>query len=117
MTLKAVSIVTTMVLAGLSFPVKAQPPCAEVIRLRNGATDAWRQAMGAPRPEQCAAFDRASSAAEETLSYATSSRQSCNISDRMLSDIEGYHREAVRARMNACAGRPIQPYPADIIHR
>ena len=36
---------------------------------------------------------------------------------RLLSQVEGYHRDAVQARHNACAGRPLRPYRADIIQR
>src|SRR4051794_39359661 len=31
--------------------------------------------------------------------------------------VERYHREAVQARDNACAGRPLRPFPPDIIQR
>ena len=56
-------------------------------------------------------------AAETTLKYADNNRESCNISVPMLNQVEGYHREAVKAHDNACAGRPLRPFPADIFQR
>jgi hypothetical protein len=99
----------------LGVQAQAQPPCPEVVRLRNAATEAWKEAMRTPRPERCAALDHASTAAEATLNFANNNRESCNISARLLSDVEGYHRDAVQARDNVCAGRPLRPYPPDII--
>ena len=63
------------------------------------------------------ALYQASSAAEATLNYADYNRESCNISVPLLNQVERYHTEAVRARDNACAGRPLRPYPANIIQR
>jgi hypothetical protein len=60
---------------------------------------------------------QASLAAEATLNYANSNHESCHISDRLMNQLEGYHREAVQARENACAGRPLRPFPPDIIQR
>jgi hypothetical protein len=85
--------------------------------LRNAATEAWKDAMRAPASKRCGALDHASSAAEATLKFARSNRQSCDISVPLLSQVEGYHRQAVQARDNACAGRPLRPNPADIIQR
>jgi len=94
-------------------PARAQAPCLEVIRLRNEASGSWKLAMRALPSERCEELYRASLAAEATLSYANSNRESCRISDRL----EGYHRQAVQARNNACAGRPLRPFPPDIIQR
>jgi hypothetical protein len=52
-----------------------------------------------------------------TLKYADNNRESCDISVQLLNQVEGYHREAVQARGNACAGRPLRLYPADIVPR
>ena len=71
-----------------------------------------RTAIGALR-----ALYHASLAAEATLKYANNNRESCDISVPLLNRMEGYHREAVQARDNVCAGRPLRPYPADIIQR
>jgi hypothetical protein len=118
MTLKAVPALAMIVLVvGLGIQVKAQTPCPEVIRLRNAATEAWKEAMRAPPSERCGALSRASLAAEATLKYANDNRESCGISDRLLNQVDGYHREAVQARDNVCAGRPLRPNPPEIIQR
>jgi hypothetical protein len=111
--------VPALTIAMVSFGVQAeaQMPCQEYMRLRNAATETWKAAMGASPQERCGAFDRASSAAAATLDYASNNRESCAISVPLLNWVEGYHREAVQARDNACAGRPLRPYPADIIQR
>jgi len=89
----------------------------ELVRLRNAATEAWKQAMRVPPSERCGALYHASLATEATLKYANNNHESCDISVPLLSQVEGYHREAVQARDNACAGRPLRPFPADIIQR
>jgi hypothetical protein len=71
--------------------------------------------MNAPASQRCGALAEASVATEATLNYADNNRQSCNISDRLLNEVDGYHRQAVQARNNVCAGRPIRSYPPDII--
>ena len=101
----------------LGVQAEAQTPCQEYLRLRNAATEAWKEAMRAPPSERCAALYHASLAAEATLNYASNNRESCDISVPLLNQVEGYRREAVQARDNACAGRPLRPYPADIIQR
>ena len=65
--------------------------------------------------ERCAALHQAVLATEATLNYANSNLDSCHISDPLLNQLEGYHRKAVQARDNACAGRPLRPFPPDII--
>ena len=117
MTLIRVPICTMIAMTWLGVEAQAQPPCQEYLRLRNAATEAWRQAMKAPRPERCGALYHASLAAEATLNYANNNRESCNISVRLLNDVEEYQRDAVQARDNVCAGRPLRPFPADIIQR
>jgi hypothetical protein len=47
----------------------------------------------------------------------TSHRETCNISMQSLSEFEKYHRDAVTARDNACSGRPVRPFPPEIIRR
>jgi len=49
------------------------------------------------------------------VDYANDHRDVCEISDRLLGDLETYRREAVAARKNVCAGRPVRPFPADIV--
>jgi hypothetical protein len=117
MTLRRVLAFTMIAIVGLGVQAGAQAPCPEYLRLRNAATEARKQAMRAPRSERCGEFYHASLAAEATLKYADNNRESCNISVQLLNQVEGYHREAVQARDNACAGRPLRPFPADIIQR
>ena len=115
MTLRRVPAFTMIAIAGLGVQAEAQAPCAEYLRLRNAATEAWKQVIRALRSERCGALYHASLAAEATLKYADNNRESCNISVQLLNQVEGYHREA--ARDTACAGRPLRPFPADIIQR
>jgi hypothetical protein len=117
MTLKTMPALAVITLIGLGVQVEARTPCQEYVELRNAATETWKQAMRAPRSERCGALYHASLAAEATLKYADNNRESCDISVQLLNQVEGYHREAIQARDNACAGRPLRPYPADIVPR
>ena len=117
MTLIGVPAFTMIAIVWLGVQAEAQTPCPELVRLRSAATEAWKEAMRVPSSERCGALYHASLAAEATLNYANDNRESCDISVPLLNQVEGYHREAVRARDNACAGRPLRPYPADIIQR
>lgn len=102
---------------GLGLPAEAKAPCRELVSLRNAASAAWTQAMRAPPSERCGALYHAALATKATLDYANNNHESCNVSVPLLNQVEGYHREAVQARHNACAGRPLRPYRADIIQR
>ena len=124
MTLKKVSAFTMMAILiaiigvamiGLGVQVEAKTPCPELVRLRNVATEAWKRAMRAPQSDRCGALYQAALAAEATRKYADDNRQACNVSVSLLNQVERSDREAVQARDNACAGRPLRPYPADII--
>ena len=115
MALKAVAGFTMIAIVGLGVQVEAQTPCPELVGLRNVTTEAWKQAMRAPASERCGALYRASLAAEATLKYADDNRESCDISVQVLNEVEGHHREAIQARDNVCARRPLRPYPPDII--
>ena len=117
MTLKAVPAFAMIAIIGFGVQGEARTPCQGYLRLRNAATEAWKQAMRAPSSERCGALYHASLAAEATLKYADNNRESCDTSVQLLNQVEAYHREAVQARDNACAGRPLRPYPADIIQR
>src|ERR1700692_4594315 len=117
MTLIGMPAFTMIAIVWLGVQAEAQTPCPELVRLRNAATESWKQAMRAPSSERCGALYHASSATEATLEYANNNRESCDISVSLLNQVEGYHREAVQARENVCAGRPLRPYPADIIQR
>jgi hypothetical protein len=116
-TLIRVPAFTMIAMVWLGVQAEAQTPCPELVRLRNAATAAWKEAMRGPPSERCGALYHASLAAEATLKYANNNRESCDISVPLLHQVEGYRREAVQARDNACAGRPLRPYPADIIQR
>ena len=74
---------------GLGVQVEARTPCQEYLRLRNAATEAWKQAMRAPPSERCGALHHASLAAEATLKYADNNRKSCKISVQLLNQVEG----------------------------
>ena len=117
MTLKAMPAFVMITIIGLGVQAEARTPCQEYLQLRNAATEAWKQAMRAPPSERCGALYQASLAAKATLNYAGNNRESCDISVQLLNQVEGYHREAVQARYNACAGRPLRPFPADIVPR
>jgi len=117
MTLIRVPAFTMIAIVWLGVQAEAQTRCPELVQLRNAATEAWTGAMRAPASERCGALYHASLAAQATLKYANNNRESCGISVPLLNQVEGYHRKAVQARDNACAGRPIRPYPADIIQR
>jgi len=117
MALRGMTVLTMVALAGLTVQAGAGAPCQQYLQLRNAASDASKQAMRAPRYDRCEALVRASLAAEATLKYADNNRESCDISVQLLSQVEGAYREALKARDNACAGRPVRPYPADIIER
>ena len=117
MMLKTMPAFAVLTLIGLGAQVEARTPCQEYVRLRNAATETWMQAMRAPRSERCGALYQASLAAEATLKYADNNRESCDISVQLLNQVEGQQREAIQARDNACAGRPLRPYPADIVPR
>ena len=117
MTLIGVPPFTMIATVWLGVQAEAQTPCPELVRLRSAATEAWKEAMRVSPSERCGALYHASLAAEATLKYANNNRESCDVSVPLLNQVEGYHREAVQARENACAGRPLRPYPADIIRR
>jgi hypothetical protein len=117
MMLKAMPACTMMALVALAVQAEARTPCPEYLRLRNAAAQAWGQAMRAPTWERCGAFHRAASAAEVTLKFADNNRESCDISVPVANQVEAFHRQTVQARDNACAGRPLRPYPPDIIQR
>jgi hypothetical protein len=117
--MKLIGVAAFTVIAMILFgaQAKAQPPCQQYLQLRNAATEAWKAAMRAPAAERCGALNHASLAAEATLNYVSSNRESCDISVPLLDWVEGSHRKAVQARDDVCAGRPLGRYGADIIQR
>ena len=104
-------------LAGSCGQANAQAQCPELTRLRSEATGASKPMGRALTSDLCEAYIRSSMAWGATVQYANDHRESCGISSRSLSEFEKYHREAVNARDNVCAGRPARPFPPEIIHR
>jgi hypothetical protein len=102
-------------LVGLCSPANAQTQCPELTRLRAEAVATSKPGRGAPALGRCESYIRTSIAWNELAKYASDHREACDISLTTLSDIEKYHREAVKARDNICSGRPVLPYRADII--
>jgi hypothetical protein len=106
-----------MALIGFCGQANAQAQCPELTRLRSEAVEASRP-MGRTRAlisDSCEAYIRSSMAWGAMVQYANDHREMCGISFHSLSEFEKYHREAVRARDNVCAGRPVRPFPPDII--
>lgn len=101
-------------LVGICSNANAQVKCPELTRLRGEAAEAARQMTGVPR---CEAHRRFSSAWGEVVRYANDRRELCDVSGALLAEFEKRYREALKARDNVCAGRPLQPFPPDIIKR
>ncbi len=110
-----VAAFAAIAIVGLAVQAQAQSPCAELTQLSSAATEAWKHAMRVPRSERCGALYTASLAAAATLRYANDNHLSCGISEPLRSDVERNHRVAVQARDNVCAGRPLRPYPPEIV--
>jgi hypothetical protein len=66
MKLIGVPALTMIAIVWLGVRAEAQTPCPEEVRLRNAATEAWKEAMKAPPSERCGALYHASLAAEAT---------------------------------------------------
>jgi hypothetical protein len=108
---------TIIALLGFCIQANAQAPCPELTRLRSEAQEALKQSMTVPASERCYMYIRLSVAWGAVAQYANDNRESCRISIPSLSELVKYHRDAVKARDNVCAGRPDRPYPPDIIQR
>ena len=104
-----------IVLVGFCSPTKAQAQCPELTRLRSEAAEASKPATRALTSGRCEAYIRSSSAWAVMVRYANDHRELCDISIHSLSEFERYHREAVTARDNVCAGRPVRPFPPEIV--
>ena len=104
-----------IVLGGFCNQANAQAQCPELTRLRSEAAEASKPTRRALTSNRCEAYIRSSMAWGVMVQYANDHRELCNISIRSLSEFEKYHREAVSARDNVCAGRPIRPFPPEII--
>lgn len=108
---------TIIALLGFCIEANAQALCPELTRLRSEAQEALKQSRTGPASERCYMYNRLSEAWRSVAQYANDNRESCYISSASLNEFEQYHREAVRDRDNVCAGRPLRPYPPDIIQR
>jgi hypothetical protein len=107
----------TMAFIAFAGQAKAQTQCPELMRLRSEAAEASSRMMAVAASERCEAYTRVSMAWDAIARYASQHRQSCDISVGSMNDFEQYRREATRARDNVCAGRPVRPFPPDIIQR
>jgi hypothetical protein len=114
-------------LAGFCSQANAQAQCPELTRLRSEAARASKQwtaldtkrdlIMPVPRSQHCETYVRISMAWAAIAQYANDHREACDISEVSLNEFEQRHREAVTARDNFCSGRPVRPFPAEIIQR
>ena len=109
--------IIALALAVFCIQANAQDRCPELTRLRNEAAEALKQTRTVAASERCLSYNRLSRARGAIAQYASDHRESCDISIVLLSDLEKYHCDAVKDRNNACAGRPVRPYPPDIIQR
>ena len=104
-------------LAGFCCHANAQAQCPELTRLRSEATEAIKPIPRTLIPNRCEAYIRSSMAWGTIVRYANDHREACGISSQSLSEFERSHREAINARDNVCAGRPVRPFPPEIIRR
>jgi len=102
-------------LIGFCSQAHAQAQCPELTRLRSEAAEASKLTRRALISDRCEVYIRSSMAWGVMVQYANDHRELCDISSHSLSEFEKYHREAVSARDNVCAGRPVRPFPPEII--
>jgi hypothetical protein len=108
---------TIMALLGFCIQASAQALCPELTGLRSEAQEAQKQSRTVPASERCYMYNRLSKAWGAVAHYANDNREPCRISAASLNEFEQYHREAVRDRDNVCAGRPLRPFPPEVIQR
>jgi len=106
-----------MALVGFCNQANSQARCPELMRLRSEAAGAAERMRGVPTSERCAAYVRFSMAWGEIAQYANDHRELCDISIESLNEFEKRQRESVKARDNVCAGRPLRPFPPEVIQR
>jgi len=118
-------------LAGFCSHANAQAQCPELTRLRNeaAASKQWTALdtkpldtkrdliMPVPRSQHCETYVRISMAWAALAQYANDHQEACGISEASLNEFEQRHREAVTTRDNFCSGRPVRPFPPEIIQR
>ena len=111
------TILMVMALAGYGSQVNAQERCPELIRLRSEAAQVIKPVTSIAPADRCGVYVRFAMAWGAVARYANDHRESCDISPFALAEVGQRQREAEKARDNVCAGRPLRPYPADIIER
>ena len=104
----------TIALLALCSHAYAQPRCAELAKLRGEAAKAATQLTGMA---SCEAYNSFSMTWGRIVRYANDHRESCEISSVSLTELESRHREALKMRDAICTGRPLQPFPPDIIRQ
>jgi hypothetical protein len=110
-------VLTILALLFFCIPANTQELCPELTRLRREAQEALKRSRTVPAWERCYMYHRLSVAWSAVAQYANENRESCQISIPSLNELERYRDEAVSGRDNVCAGRPLRPYPPDIIQR
>ena len=109
--------VAMIALAGFGGEARAQAQCPELTRLRSEAVDASKPMTRALVSGRCNAYIRASLAWSDLIAYASDHQEVCDISAPALNAWERSRRDAMVARDNVCAGRPVRPFPADVIQQ
>jgi hypothetical protein len=112
-----VPALSMMALAGFCSQASAQAQCPELTRLRSEVAAVSKSVTRGLISYGCESYTRSSMAWGEMVRYANDHRESCDISIESLNRFERYYREAVTARDNVCAGRPVRSFPAEIIRR
>jgi hypothetical protein len=111
-----VPAIAVIALVGFCSQANAQAQCPELTRLRSEAEGALKRVTGlVPPSDRCETYIRVSMAWDAVVQYANDHRESCDISLPSLSEFEKRHREAVSARDNVCTGRPLRPFPPEVI--
>ena len=112
-----VPTLAVVMLAGWSFQTSAHARCPELTELRITANQASKEVVTFAGGSRCDAYVRSAMAWNALLQYANDHRESCEVSATSLTELEKLRQENAQMRDNVCAGRPAQPYPADIIQR
>jgi len=106
------SAFATIALVALCSHAYAQPRCPELAKLRGEAAKAATQLTAMA---SCEAYNRFSMTWGRIVRYANDHRESCEISSVSLTELESRHREALKMRDAICTGRPLRPFPPDVI--
>ena len=102
----------TIVLVAFCSHAYAQPRCPELAKLRGEAAKAAKQLTAMAT---CEAYNGFSMTWGRIVRYANEHRESCEISNVSLTEFKSRHREALKMRDAICTGRPLQPFPPDVI--